>query len=61
MLTDQIRKQNATVAVAAIDLVCQTMQKMEGGYLGKIDMESVAQIAAVEYNQELINRREHNA
>lgn len=61
MLVEKKRKQNAIVAACAVDLGLKTLMNLQGGQLGKIDAELMAQIISTELTNELINRRQHNA
>lgn len=56
----EIRKNNAIVAAGAIDLGLQVLSNLKGGMLGNTD-EDLAAILTNEINNEVINRRDHNA
>lgn len=61
MLSENIQKQNVSVAANAISLGVAVIQQMEGGFIGKVDEQSVAEVIAAEYHNELINRRAKDA
>lgn len=61
MFTESVKRQNATVATAAVDLITEVVASMEGKYFGAVDKEAIADLAAREYSNEIINRRDHDA
>lgn len=61
MFTESVRKTNATVASAAVDLTVAVVKSMEGKYFGPVDEDAIAELAAREFQNEVINRRNHDA
>lgn len=61
MLTDRVMKENTAVAANAISLAVAVIKQMEGGFIGNVDEESIAEVVATEYQNEIINRRAKDA
>ncbi|CAH0447990.1 hypothetical protein SM033_00166 [Vibrio phage vB_VpaM_sm033] len=61
MFTNSVKRQNATVATASVDLIVAVVKSMEGKYFGQVDENAIADLAARQYSNEIINRRDHDA
>jgi hypothetical protein len=61
MFQKEVRRQNAVITSAAVDLGVAIVKHLQGGALGNVNEEEVAEIISSEINNEVVNRRENNA
>lgn len=55
-----VRKDNAVIISTGVDLGVKVMELLIGGSLGN-SKEDAAKIISTEMNNEIVNRRDHNA
>lgn len=61
MIINENLKNNSLCAAAAVDATVKVITAMSGGKIGGVDKETIAQVAATEINNQIINRGSNNA